>query len=98
MPCAVEAAKVALSDDAATRLPMSDLTGGPNPMLRRDGFEAAVEGPIARIRTLLQRVLADAGLTPDRIGTAFLTGGSSQLPILHATVRVHRPGGNDCHG
>ncbi|AZL57368.1 Hsp70 family protein [Tabrizicola piscis] len=83
----VEAAKVALSDDAATRLPMSDLTGGPNPMLRRDGFEAAVEGPIARIRTLLQRVLDGAGLTPDRIGTAFLTGGSSQLPILHATVR-----------
>jgi hypothetical chaperone protein len=83
----VEAAKVALSDDAATRLPMSDLTGGPNPMLRREGFEAAVEAPIARIRTLLQRVLVDAGLTPDQIGTAFLTGGSSQLPILHATVR-----------
>lgn len=83
----VEAAKVALSEAGTTRLSMSDLTGGPNPMLRREGFETAVEAPISRIRTLLQRVLSDAGLTPDRIGTAFLTGGSSQLPILRATVR-----------
>jgi hypothetical chaperone protein len=83
----VEAAKVALSDNEAARLPMSDLTGGPNPMLQRDGFEAAVKAPIARINALLARVLADAGLTPDRIGTAFLTGGSSQLPILRSAVR-----------
>ena len=83
----IETAKVALSDTETTRLAMSDLTGGPNPILRREGFEAAVEAPIARIRGLLQRVLADAGLAPDQIGTAFLTGGSSQLPILRATVR-----------
>ncbi|OYW59954.1 MAG: heat-shock protein [Rhodobacterales bacterium 12-65-15] len=82
----VEAGKVALSDSDTTRLRMSDLTGGPNPILARDGFEAAVEAPIARIRALLERVIADAGLAPDRIGTAFLTGGSSQLPILRATV------------
>jgi hypothetical chaperone protein len=88
----VEAAKVALSDAEAARLSLSDLTGGPNPMLARAGFEAAVEAPIARIRTLLQRVLDGAGLTPDRIGTAFLTGGSSQLPILRATVRDLLPG------
>lgn len=88
----VEAAKVALSDTDASRLNLSDLTAGPNPMLRREGFEAAVEGPIARIGALLQRVIGSAGLTPDRIGTAFLTGGSSQLPILRATVAEVVPG------
>jgi hypothetical chaperone protein len=87
----VEAAKVALSDQDATRLSLADLTGGPNPMLRREGFEAAVEAPIARIRALLHRILQGAGLTPDRIGTVFLTGGSSQLPILQATVRATVP-------
>jgi hypothetical chaperone protein len=87
----VEAAKVVLSDAKAVRLPMSDLTGGPNPILRREGFEVAVEAPIARINDLLTRVLADAGLTSDRIGTAFLTGGSSQLPILRAAVRAVLP-------
>lgn len=87
----VEAAKVALSMSETARLQMSDLTDGPNPALRRAGFEAAVEAPITRIRTLLDRVLRDAGLAPDRIGTAFLTGGSSQLPILQATVRAAVP-------
>jgi hypothetical chaperone protein len=87
----VEAAKVALSDQDATRLSLADLTGGPNPMLRREGFEAAVEAPIARIRALLHRILLSAGLTPDRIGTVFLTGGSSQLPLLQATVRATVP-------
>jgi hypothetical chaperone protein len=88
----VEAAKIALSDAEAARLPMADLTGGPNPMLRREGFEAAVEAPIARIRAMLERVLSEAGLAPDRIGTTFLTGGSSQLPILRATVQSVLPG------
>ena len=83
----VEAAKVALSDAETVRLQLSELTGGPNPMLRREGFEAAVDAPIARIGALLAQVLQDAGLVPERIGTAFLTGGSSQLPILRATVR-----------
>jgi hypothetical chaperone protein len=87
----VEAAKVALSDQDATRLSLADLTGGPNPMLRREGFEIAVEAPIARIRALLHRILLSAGLTPDRIGTVFLTGGSSQLPLLQATVRATVP-------
>jgi hypothetical chaperone protein len=88
----VEAAKIGLSEADRARLPMSDLTGGPNPVLRREGFDAAVEAPIARIRALLERVLAGAGLTPDRIGTAFLTGGSSQLPILRSTVQSVLPG------
>lgn len=87
----VEAAKVALSDQDATRLSLADLTGGPNPMLRREGFETAVEAPIARIRALLHRILLSAGLTPDRIGTVFLTGGSSQLPLLQSTVRATVP-------
>ena len=88
----VEAAKVGLSDAETARLQMSDLTGGPNPLLRREGFESAVEAPIARIAALLGRVVQDAGLAPGRIGTAFLTGGSSQLPILHTTVRGIVPG------
>jgi hypothetical chaperone protein len=87
----VEAAKVALSDRDATRLSLADLTGGPDPMLRREGFETAVEAPIVRIRALLHRILQSAGLTPDRIGTVFLTGGSSQLPLLQATVRATVP-------
>ncbi|MGA0542764.1 Hsp70 family protein [Neotabrizicola sp. VNH66] len=88
----VEAAKIALSESEAARLQMSDLTGGPNPMARREGFEAAVEAPLDRIRDLLARVIAAAGVVPGAIATAFLTGGSSGLPILHRTVQAVLPG------
>ena len=46
-------------------------------------------------RFMLDRALAtlaEAGLGADRIGTVFLTGGSSQLPILRATVQTALPG------
>ena len=88
----VERAKIALSEAEAVRLMLSALTGGPNPMTRRDRFEAAVEAPVARIRALIGATLDAAGLRPDRIATVFLTGGSSQLPILRATVAAALPG------
>lgn len=87
----VEAAKIALSDTDATRLPMSDLCGAPNPVLRREAFETAVESPVARIRDLILRTVADAGVKADDIATVFLTGGSSQLPLIRATVQAAVP-------
>lgn len=87
----VERAKIALSEAEAVRLMLSPLTTGPNPMIRRDAFDAALAAPVARIRTLIDGTLADAGLSPDRIATVFLTGGSSQLPLLRATVAQALP-------
>lgn len=88
----VEAAKIALSDTGAVRLLMGDLSGGPNPVLRREAFEAAVEAPMARISALVAGVMAQAGVTAAQIGTVFLTGGSSLLPLLRATVQAAVPG------
>ena len=88
----VEAAKIALSEAEAVRLMLARLTGGPNPMASRAGFETAVAAPLARIADLLRAVLAQGGVAPDQVGTVFLTGGSSQLPILHAGVQQVLPG------
>lgn len=88
----VEEVKIALSEAPAARLAMSDLGGGPNPVVRREGFEAAVEAPLARIGDLLRRVLAQAGVGAQDIGTAFLTGGSAQLPVLRSAVVAVLPG------
>ncbi len=82
----VERVKIELSDTEAARLMLAPMTKGPNPVARRDRFEAAVEAPVARIDGLISQTLAEAGLTADRIATVFLTGGSSQLPLLRATV------------
>jgi hypothetical chaperone protein len=89
---AVEDAKIALSDTDVARLQLSALTGGPNPLARRDAFEAAIEAPLTRITATLQNLLSQAGLTPDAVGTVFMTGGSSGLPALRRVVAGVLPG------
>ena len=88
----VEAAKITLSEAEATRLGLSDFTKGPNPMVTRAQFDAAVDTPLARISAMLRSVLTQAGLQAGDIGTVFMTGGSSGLPIMRAAVRAALPG------
>ena len=89
---ATEAAKIALSDQVAARIALSAFTGGPNPVVTRAGFEAAVAAPVARIAAMLAEVLRQAGLAAGDIGTVFMTGGSSGLPVLQACVQAALPG------
>jgi hypothetical chaperone protein len=89
---AVEDAKIALSSADLARLHLSVLTGGPNPLARRDAFEAAIAAPLLRITGTLRGLLAQAGVQPDAIGTVFMTGGSSGLPVLHRLVAEVLPG------
>jgi len=88
---AVEAGKIALSDAEHVRLQVSALTGGPNPMVQRAKFEEVIVPGLGRITATIAQVIGDAGLTPDRIGTVFMTGGSSNLPALHACVTAALP-------
>lgn len=89
---ATETAKITLSEYEEARIHISPFTGGKDAMATRIGFEAAVATPIARITATLHSLLASAGLTPADIGTVFMTGGSSSLPILHACVADVLPG------
>lgn len=88
---AVEAAKIALSDAPVTRLGLSTFTGGPNPLARRETFEATVAGAVGRLQGLLTAVLGAAGVAPEAVGTVFMTGGSSSLPVLRSTVAALLP-------
>lgn len=88
----VEACKISLSTQDHARLALSEVTGGPNPLASRANFEAAVAAPIDRIRMLLHSVMAQAGLVPADIGTIFMTGGSSGLPLLRECVSHALPG------
>jgi hypothetical chaperone protein len=89
---AVEDAKIALSSADLARLHLSALTGGPNPLARRDAFEAAIAAPLGRITGALRGLLAQAGVGPGAIGTVFMTGGSSGLPVLRQLVAEVLPG------
>ena len=89
---AVEAAKIALSDSEAVRLGLSAFTGGPNPMVSRVRLDEAVAAPAQRISGMLHSVLSQAGVKASDLGTVFMTGGSSGLPVLRATVAASLPG------
>jgi hypothetical chaperone protein len=89
---AVEAGKIALSDQEFVRLNLSALTGGPNPMISRERFNAAVAAPLDRIGAMLGAVLDQAGVTAAQISTVFMTGGSSGLPALRSVVQAALPG------
>jgi hypothetical chaperone protein len=89
---ATEDAKIALSGAEVARIALSGLTGGPSPLATRAGFDAAVAAPVARISDSLKRLLGMAGLQAGDIGTVFMTGGSSGLPILRALVGEVLPG------
>ena len=82
----VEAGKIALSDTEAARIMLSDLTGGPNPMASRDRFNTVISPALDRIGATMLDTLARANLAPHQIGTVFLTGGSAQMPSMHALV------------
>jgi hypothetical chaperone protein len=83
---ATEAAKIALAEAEVVRIAISSFTGGPNPLATRARFDEAVAAPVARVTATLKNLLASAGLQPSDIGTVFMTGGSSGLPILRACV------------
>ena len=89
---ATEEAKITLAGADIARIALSQFTGGPNPLATRARFDEAVAAPVARIAATLQSVLAQAGLQAVDIGTVFMTGGSSGLPILRATVAEVLPG------
>ena len=89
---AVEEAKITLAGADVARIALSQFTGGPNPLATRARFDEAVAAPVARIKATLQTLLAQAGLRAGDIGTVFMTGGSSGLPILRATVAEVLPG------
>lgn len=87
----VEAGKIALSDAEAARILLSDLTAGPNPMATRDRFNTVITPALVRVGAVMLDTFARANLAPQQIGTVFLTGGSAQMPAMHALVAQLMP-------
>jgi hypothetical chaperone protein len=88
---AVETAKIELSETLATPIRLTEFIGVDTGATRAM-FEAAVHKPVTRIAEAIDVVLAQAGLTAGQIGTVFMTGGSSSLPIVQASVQASLPG------
>jgi hypothetical chaperone protein len=83
---AVEGAKVKLSgtDRARVALKPIDLDLG----VARGDFDAWIEEDLVAIESVLDDVLARAGVTAAQIDHAFATGGSSLVPAVRARLQA----------
>lgn len=88
---AVEDAKIALTDETQTRLNFSGEEISLTPEITRGQLDEAVHASIGRIEDKLRSVVAIAGLTPEKIDTLILTGGSTQMPAILARLRANFP-------
>jgi hypothetical chaperone protein len=88
---AVEQAKIALTDAVDTTLSFQGEEIELAPRITRHELSAAIAGRIARIEETVRTTLSIAELGAERIETAILTGGSTQIPAIMHTLRHMLP-------
>jgi len=82
----VERAKIALTDQEQASVAI-DLTDARfRAGITRDGLEETIRGEVDRVAATVAQTIADAGLKPEDITAAFLTGGSTAIPLARRTI------------
>jgi hypothetical chaperone protein len=85
---AVEASKVALSKFDSVRVRFDYPSIELDHPVTRPQLEGALELPLDQILAALDRTLEAAGLAPEQIELACLTGGTSLVPIVESNLRA----------
>ena len=94
----VERAKITLTHEDRVPLPvrlgdeMLDLVA------TRADFDTAIDEAAGRVRDTVTETLAQAGLEADGIGAVFLTGGSTQIPLVKEGILGMLPGAKVVEG
>jgi hypothetical chaperone protein len=84
---AVEDVKIQLSSATRVSLDLQKLAGIERIDITRKQFERAITDQIDRIHTTITSTLSQSNVAADAIGSVFLTGGSSRIPLLLAMLR-----------
>lgn len=82
----VEGAKIELTGMAETNIALALTDETLSVPLTRAGLDEAIESAVGRVTAVIAKTLADAGLSPSRITTLFLTGGSTAIPLMKQSV------------
>lgn len=88
---AVEDVKIQLSAAKRVAMDLQKLAGIEPIDITRKQFERAIADQIGQIHTTIRNTLSQSNVTADAIGSVFLTGGSSRIPLLLATLREAFP-------
>jgi hypothetical chaperone protein len=79
---AVEQTKIELSDREQSGMVFRDATLAIEADLRRDQFEGWIGDEVGAIAACLDRLLEQTGVAPSKVGSVFMTGGSSFVPAV----------------
>jgi hypothetical chaperone protein len=88
---AVEAAKIELSNADLATLDLDNSMADISVEISRAELETAVADSLQRIRSRIGDVLRMAGLTPDQVSAAFLTGGATRMPSVRNSIAAAVP-------
>jgi hypothetical chaperone protein len=88
---AVEDAKIALSNENRTVLPLDFLEYGLGGEITRGAFEDSIRDKTNRLHIVARECIADAGVAPEAIQTIFFTGGSSRVPAVRDAIASAAP-------
>ena len=88
---AVEQAKILLTDQHSVHADLSFLENDLMPLATRTDFNTAIESDVYRLGATLKDTLTQAQLRGQDISTLFFTGGSTSIPLVHATLAALVP-------
>lgn len=94
----VEAAKVALTSQAQASIDLGLTEENLQVSVTAHDLDTAIDEAVHRIGNTILRTIAEAGLTPSRIDTVFLTGGSTGIDKVRRHILDLVPGAKAVDG
>jgi hypothetical chaperone protein len=88
---AVEAAKIALSDDETTDFAFPVRERQIETVMSKSDLTKALQHSVERIEATIAQALQRAGVTTEAIDSLILTGGSTQVPVIANRLRALFP-------
>ena len=87
----VESSKVTLSDQTETDLALNFVEKDLSARITRDDLITSLQEGTQRVRQTIAEALQQAGLKPEQITVAFLTGGSTKIPYIRQSLTAMAP-------
>lgn len=84
-----EAAKIALSDESHTQVPLDFIAPELAALVSRELFESAINTSVTKVESLMALALEKAQTTPDII---YVTGGTARSPAIYNKIATAYPG------
>lgn len=87
----VRAAKEVLSEEASATISVSTSAGNETLLLTRAEFNGLIDAEIQRAVELTWQAMSDGGVAHNGLRALYLTGGSSQVPLIHSRLSEFAP-------